>query len=347
MKNIDFRISSIDQMSSPLELERTICVSENSIKRIIEYRNQIKKILNHEDKRLLAIVGPCSIHDEKGALEYAKKLKDLSEKVKDTMFIVMRTYFEKPRTVLGWKGLVVDPDMDESYNIQKGIELARKILVNITEMDLPVGCEVLDPIVPQYIDQLMSWSSIGARTSESQTHRNLSSGLSVPIGFKNTTNGDVLVAINAIKTSKSPSAFIGIDKKGKASIFRTSGNKYGHLILRGGAKPNYSKKCVSETSHLMEMHGLKPCILIDLSHGNSQKRPIKQIDVLNSVVKQVLEGDQAICGFMLESYLYTGTQNIVSKDKLRYGVSVTDPCLGFDETEKLLLNVHKKLLKRN
>ncbi len=346
MKNIDYRISLIDQMPSPAELERAIIVDDKYKVQIKDYREQVQKILSREDKRLLAVVGPCSIHDKKGAIEYATKLKKLSEKVKDTMFIVMRTYFEKPRTVLGWKGLIVDPDMDETYDIEKGLYLARKILVRISEIGLPVGCEVLDPIVPQYIDQLMSWASIGARTTESQTHRNLSSGLSVPIGFKNSTNGNTLIAINAIKTAQNPSAFIGIDKDGKVSIMRTKGNRYSHLILRGGAKPNYNRKSVSETAHLMEMQGLKPCILIDLSHGNSQRIPLKQIDILNSVIRQVLNGDQSICGFMLESYLYTGTQSIVSRDKLRYGVSVTDPCLGFDETEKLLLKVHKKLLKR-
>ncbi len=347
MQNVDVRIKHIDPLVTPATLAEKYPVSEEVGKSIAASRRTVNAIIKGEDPRLLAIVGPCSIHDHNGAIDYARRLKELSETVKDEMFVVMRTYFEKPRTILGWKGFILDPRMDGSYDIGLGLEQARSLLLEITSLGLPVGCEVLDPFVPQYIDELMSWSSIGARTTESQTHRNLASGLSVAVGFKNSTSGDLTNAINAVKSAASPASFIGIDKEGYNVILRTTGNDCCHLILRGGDQaPNYYEDDVELARQKMKDAGLQPSIIIDCSHGNSRKNPERQKRVLRSVIDQRIWGESSLRGFMLESNLFAGNQRIPEDPKsLRYGVSVTDACIGWDDTEKTLLSACE-LLRR-
>lgn len=339
MSNVDIRIRKTESLATPDELIKKFPVSEEIANSINLSRQVVNDIIKGRDHRLLAIVGPCSLHDRNAALEYAHRLKDLAEKVKDEMYIVMRTYFEKPRTVLGWKGLILDPDMDGSYDIGKGIAVARSLLLDIVSIGMPVGCEVLDPIVPQYIDELMSWSSIGARTTESQIHRNLASGLSVAVGFKNSTSGDLTNAINAIQCAYAPASFIGMDRSGTSAIFRTTGNDCCHLILRGGDNsPNYYEDDVESARNMMIKSDLNPAIVVDCSHANSRKNYDRQKRVLRSVIDQVCWGEQAIKGFMLESNLVCGSQKIPSDlSALKYGVSITDGCLGWDETERILI----------
>ena len=343
----DVRIKNIEKLSTPREIAELYPLSDKDREMILSFRKSVNDIIYGKDRRLLAIVGPCSIHDPKAALEYAQRLKRLSDELSRHFFIVMRTYFEKPRTNLGWKGLILDPDMDGSGDIDKGIMVARKLLIDITEIGLPVGCEVLDPIIPQYIDEIMSWSSIGARTTESQTHRNLASGLSVAVGFKNGTSGDLMSAINAIKSARGEASFIGISKDGLSSVFRTTGNDAGHLILRGGEDgPNYYDDEVEDAIKLLKEHGLSESLIIDCSHANSRKDYTRQKRVLRSVMDQVVWGNSNIKGFMLESNLNEGSQKIPQdKSELRYGVSVTDACIGWEETERVLRNASSILDK--
>ena len=341
MENIqDLRIRSIEPLASPKEMEAMCPVTEEEARRISSFRRSVNAIINGEDERLLAVIGPCSIHDTEAALDYARRLKGLADSVSDVFFIVMRTYFEKPRTALGWKGLIIDPDMDDSGNIEKGLMIARRLLVDITDIGLPVGCEVLDPIVPQYTDELMSWSSIGARTTESQTHRSLASGLSVAVGFKNSTSGDLTAAVNAAKAAANPASFIGVGRDGKLAIFHSAGNNATHLILRGGDQgPNYYEDDVEEATRMMEKAGVRPSILVDCSHQNSHKDFSRQKRVLRSVIDQVRWGDRNIRGFMLESNIKEGSQKIPSDPSmLEYGVSVTDGCIGWEETERIVEN---------
>lgn len=336
----DLRIRCIEMLKTPAEMEKELPISQELASRISGYRESVSDIIHGKDEKLLAIIGPCSIHDPKAGIEYAEKLKKLADEVSDTFFVVMRTYFEKPRTALGWKGLITDPDMDESCDIQKGLMIARRLLMDINEMGLPVGCEVLDPIVPQYIDELMSWSSIGARTTESQTHRSLASGLSVPVGFKNSTSGDLTAAINAAKSASRPASFIGVQRDGRLGVFRSMGNAAPHLILRGGDQgPNYYEDDVEDAAKMMKEAGLEPAIIIDCSHQNSRKDWSRQKRVLRAVVDQVRWGETEIKGFMLESNLHEGSQKIPSDlSLLKYGVSVTDGCIGWDETERIVKN---------
>ncbi len=334
----DVRIASIDSLMSPQEMSELYPITPELEERIRGYRDEVNAIIKGGDRRLLAIIGPCSIHDPEAAVDYARRLKGLSEKVSDVFCVVMRTYFEKPRTALGWKGFIVDPDMDESYDIQKGLIVARRLLLDITQIGLPVGCEVLDPIVPQYTDELMSWSSIGARTTESQTHRSLSSGLSVAVGFKNSTSGDLTAAVNACKSAQSPASFIGVGKDGRLAVFRSTGNDSYHLILRGGDRgPNYYEDDVEDAVSTMEKLGLQPRIVIDCSHANSRKDYRRQKRVLRSIVDQIRWGESAIRGFMLESNIKEGNQKI-NGGPLEYGLSVTDACIGWDETERIVLH---------
>ncbi len=334
----DLRIEKIKSLRTPEELERLFPLLDDDKEKINSFRQTVNDIFDGKDNRLLAIVGPCSIHDTNAALEYARKLKKLSEEVSDEFFVVMRTYFEKPRTALGWKGLITDPFMDESYDIDKGLEICRRLLLDITRIGLPVGCECLDPIVPQYTDELMSWSSIGARTTESQTHRSLASGLSVAVGFKNSTSGDYMAAINAAKSAREGASFIGVERDGKIAQYVTSGNPYTHIILRGGVHgPNYYENDVESAEKDMIKASLEPRIVIDCSHANSNKDYRRQKRVLRSVIDQKVWGNKSIKGFMLESFLKEGNQKITSdKSSLEYGVSVTDPCIGWDETERIL-----------
>jgi 3-deoxy-7-phosphoheptulonate synthase len=338
MASVDIRIRKTESLATPDELIARYPVNAEVASSIARSRETVNDIIKGKDRRLLAVVGPCSLHDRKAALEYAEKLKKLSVEIEDQMFVVMRTYFEKPRTVLGWKGLILDPEMDGSYDIEKGIALARSLLLDIVSMGLPVGCEVLDPIIPQYIDELMSWSSIGARTTESQIHRNLASGLSVAVGFKNSTSGDLTNAINAIQCAYNPASFIGMDRSGASTIFRTTGNDCCHLILRGGEhSPNYYEEDVEQAAAMMEKAGLNVAVIVDCSHGNSRKKYDRQKRVLRSVIDQVCWGERAIRGFMLESNLVCGSQKIPEDlSDLAYGKSVTDGCLGWDETERIL-----------
>lgn len=349
IKTTDVRIKKIDPLKTPAEINALYPITSEIESQIATYRFTVNNIIKGEDKRMLAIVGPCSIHDVDAAIEYAKKLKKLSEEVGDVFYVVMRTYFEKPRTIGGWKGLILDPDMDDSYDIQKGLETARSLLLNITKIGLPVGCEMLDPIIPQYIDDLMSWISIGARTTESQTHRHLASGLSAAIGFKNSTSGDLSNAVNAVKSARAQASFIGIDKEGNTSIFRTTGNDCGHIILRGGDNsPNYYEDDVESAKKMMDVAGVNPAIVIDCSHANSRKQAKRQKRVLRHVIDQKIWGEDAIKGFMLESNLFEGAQKInCDLSKLEYGVSVTDECIGFEETEVLLNHAAELIRKAN
>ena len=346
MKHInDLRVTEFEPLISPQELLARLPANDELMQRVEHFRDMITDIIKGTDSRVMAIVGPCSIHDEQAALEYAQRLKVRADELSDRILVVMRTYFEKPRTTLGWKGLITDPYLDDTYCIADGLELARKILLGISEIGLPVGCEMLDPIIPQYIDDLVSWAAIGARTTESQTHRNLASGLSVPVGFKNSTSGNLKIAINAIQSAASPASFIGIDKSGNSAIVRTSGNDTGHLILRGGSiAPNYYEEDVEEAREKLLKSGLNPAIIVDCSHANSRKKPERQRRVLRSVIDQKINGNDAIRGFMLESNLLPGSQEIVlDKSRLQYGVSITDACIGWEETESVLRKAYEVL----
>lgn len=318
-------------------------MTEESTSTVLTSRKAIAAIIEKRDNRLLAVVGPCSIHDPKAALEYAVKLNELRIEVRERINLIMRVYFEKPRTTTGWRGLITDPNLDGSYDIASGLRTARRLLLDMTGLGLPAGSEMLDPIVPQYIADLLSWASIGARTTESQIHRELASGLSMPVGFKNGTDGSLQNALNALLSSRSPHSFIGIDQTGRTCVLRTSGNDDGHIILRGGKRgPNYHARNVREAEVLFEKHGLAPAIIVDCSHDNSGKNQTMQSGVLQSVLSTIGEqrknGRDSIVGFMIESNLFEGKQRIPTDiGKLRYGVSITDECVGWEETREMLL----------
>jgi 3-deoxy-7-phosphoheptulonate synthase len=308
----------------------------------ILFRDEIMDILNDNDNRLLVIVGPCSIHNTNEALEYAKKLSELREKFIDKLFIIMRVYFEKPRTTIGWKGLINDPDLDNTCNINKGLYISRELMINISKLNLPIGCEFLDTISPKFICDLVSWGAIGARTTESQCHRQLASGLSMPIGFKNSTNGNINKAIDAIISCKYEHTFLGINQDNNSSIIKTRGNKYGHIILRGGDNmTNYDEKSVYNCYTSMKTKNIKPNIIIDCSHGNSQKDYKKQPLVIENICSQLKKNKKYIKGVMIESNINEGNQNI--SNNLKYGVSVTDSCVSLETTEELLQNLYNSL----
>ncbi|XOB66155.1 3-deoxy-7-phosphoheptulonate synthase [Deferribacteres bacterium DY0037] len=308
-------------------------------------RNAIKDILNGKDKRLLAVVGPCSIHDTNAALEYAGRLRELSEKVQDKILIIMRVYFEKPRTTVGWKGLINDPDLNGTYQISKGLGMARQLYCSITELGLPIAAEMLDPITPQYLSDMISWGAIGARTTESQTHREMASGLSFPVGFKNGTDGGLKIAIDAMSAACREHSFLGINYEGVTAIVHTKGNPDVHIVLRGGNdSPNYYKKDIEETVTLLSDNHLPPAIMVDCSHANSYKDHKRQGEVLDSVVEQIRAGQTAIKGVMIESNIYCGNQSIPDDlSQLKYGVSVTDKCVDWETTEEMLTDAHRKL----
>ncbi|MGB2131232.1 MAG: 3-deoxy-7-phosphoheptulonate synthase, partial [Marinobacterium sp.] len=305
----------------------------------------IKDILDRKDKRLFVVVGPCSIHDTEAALEYGRKLKVLAEELKDSLYLVMRVYFEKPRTTVGWKGLINDPHLNDSFDIEEGLHIARKLLLDLSEMGLPLATEALDPISPQYMQDLISWSAIGARTTESQTHREMSSGLSCAVGFKNGTDGGLDVAVNAMKSVSHPHNFLGINGDGEVSMVRTRGNRYGHVVLRGGnGKPNYDSVSVKLCEQALEKAGQQSNIMIDCSHANSSKDPALQPLVAENVANQILEGNNSIVGLMIESNLDWGNQSIPEDlSQLKYGVSVTDACIDWDATETCLRGMADKL----
>ena len=344
----DILIENSQILITPNELKAKLPLTEIAEKTVWRSRNQIENILDGLDYRKFIVVGPCSIHDVNAAVEYAEKLKGLAEQVKNQLLLIMRVYFEKPRTTIGWKGLINDPDMDDSFHIEKGLYTARSLLLKIVEMGLPAATEALDPIVPQYIGELISWSAIGARTTESRTHREMASGLSTPVGFKNGTDGGIQVALNALESASVPHNFLGIDQRGQVSIFKTKGNAYGHVILRGGGgKPNFDAANVKLAEEKLKQANLPPRIVIDCSHGNSNKDYKLQGVAFESAIQQVVEGNTSIVGMMLESHLGEGNQPIPSDLKqLKYGVSVTDKCIGWEETERLILAAYEKLSQK-
>ena len=312
-------------------------MTEASNHTVAESRDVVRAIIEGRDPRMLAVVGPCSIHDPEAAYEYAKGLKALHDELNEQLYIVMRVYFEKPRTKLGWRGLILDPHLDGSNAIEQGLTQARKVLLGITGIGLPAGSEMLDPIVPQYIDDLVTWASIGARTTESQTHRDMASGLSMPVGFKNGTDGDIRTAVNALSAAQAPHSFIGIDQAGRTSVLHTTGNPHGHVILRGGKSgPNYHDEAVEDALAICADQGLSGKIVVDCSHGNSRKEPARQPRVLRSVVRQRVEGNASIIGFMLESNIHEGRQNPAPPSELSYGVSITDACMSLETSAKVL-----------
>lgn len=332
----DVRIREVKKLITPLELLDKLKESAGSTQNILATRAEIHRILHKEDDRLLVIVGPCSIHDTSAGLEYARRLMDVRKDLEDDLLIVMRVYFEKPRTTVGWKGLINDPHLDGSYQINEGLEIARKFLLDVNELGMPAGAEFLDMITPQYTADLVSWGAIGARTTESQVHRELTSGLSCPVGFKNGTDSGVRVAIDAIKTASSPHHFLSVTKEGQSAIFSTTGNEDCHVILRGGKKPNYDKDSVNEACESLSAAGLPAILMIDCSHGNSSKNYLLQKEVAQDVASQLSGGDQRIIGVMVESHLNEGRQDHAPGCQLEYGQSITDACLGWQDTVQLL-----------
>tara|TARA_R110002072_G_scaffold154_2_gene1044 strand:- start:43374 stop:44438 length:1065 start_codon:yes stop_codon:yes gene_type:complete len=338
-------IASQELLITPEQLKTDIPLTEAAVKTVTEGRATINNILDRKDHRLFVVIGPCSIHDVKAAKEYALKLKALADEVSDTIYLVMRVYFEKPRTTVGWKGLINDPHLDDSFDIQQGLHIGRQLLIDISEIGLPTATEALDPISPQYIQDTISWSAIGARTTESQTHREMSSGLSVAIGFKNGTDGGLGVAMNALNSVSHPHSFLGISREGQVSIIRTKGNPYSHVVLRGGGgKPNYDSVNVALCEQELEKSGLKKNIMIDCSHANSNKDANLQPLVMHDVSNQILDGNKSIVGLMVESNLNFGNQSIPADlSQLKYGVSVTDACIDWETTEKSIRDMHDKL----
>jgi len=334
----DLNVLSTNVLLSPEALREELPSGEIHHQTVLQGRRSIQNILTREDPRLLAIVGPCSIHDPRAALEYAYRLQALHEELKDRIFIVMRAYFEKPRTTIGWKGLIYDPDLNDTGDIAKGLREARRLLLEINAMGLPAATEFLDPIVPQYIGGLVSWSAIGARTTESQTHRQMASGLSMPVGFKNATDGGLQVAIDAMGSAMSGHYFLGIDTGGRSAVVHTRGNAFGHVVLRGGnRRTNYDPDSLRETRKRLVEAGLRPVLMVDCSHANSGKVATRQPEVWRAVVEQRLQGDDSIIGLMLESHLLAGRQHLGSSpESLQYGVSITDDCLDWKSTEELL-----------
>lgn len=338
-------VHSQDVLITPEQLKEVIPVTDKARETVLSGREQIQNILDGKDNRLIVVVGPCSIHDIKAAKDYATRLKKLAEDVKDTLLIVMRVYFEKPRTTVGWKGLVNDPHMDDSFQIEEGLHIGRQLLVDLAEMGLPTATEALDPISPQYLQELISWSAIGARTTESQTHREMSSGLSVAIGFKNGTDGGLSVAINALQSVSHPHSFLGMNPSGQVAVIRTTGNPYGHIVLRGGGgQTNYDSVSVQLCEKRLADANLKQNIMIDTSHANSSKDPALQPLVMANVTSQIVEGNNSIIGLMIESNLEFGNQPIPDDlSELRYGVSVTDGCINWQTTDDSLRDMHNKL----
>jgi|TARA_B110000263_G_scaffold123185_1_gene107089 3-deoxy-7-phosphoheptulonate synthase len=341
----NLNIMSNEALLTPEHLKSELPLLGKTLDSVQKAREKIFSILDRKDSRLMVVVGPCSIHDTDAAIDYAKKLKGLADKVSDTLYIVMRVYFEKPRTAIGWKGLINDPYLDDSFKIEDGLRKGRKLLLDIVDLGLPTSSEALDPISPQYLQDIIVWSAIGARTTESQTHREMSSGLSSSVGFKNGTDGGLMVAVNAMQSVSSPHRFLGINGKGQVSVVTTKGNPYAHVVLRGGsAGPNYDTVHVALCEQALEKGGVSQNIMIDCSHANSSKDPDVQPLVLKDITHQILEGNKSIIGVMLESNIFGGNQSI-PKDlsELKYGVSVTDACMAWDTTERSLLEMADKL----
>ena len=349
MSNIEVHnvnVASQDVLITPEALKQKLPLSELAMDRVAASRQVIRDILDRKDHRLFVVVGPCSIHDPEAALDYARRLKALASELDDTLYIVMRVYFEKPRTTVGWKGLINDPHLDDSFLIEEGLHIGRRLLLDIIELGLPTSTEALDPISPQYLQDLISWSAIGARTTESQTHREMASGLSSAVGFKNGTDGGLTVATNALNSVAKPHRFLGINGQGQVSVFTTTGNAYGHIVLRGGsAGPNYDSVHVRLCEEALAKAGVPENIMIDCSHANSNKQPELQPLVVENVGNQILEGNRSIVGLMIESNINAGNQSIPQDlSQLRYGVSVTDGCIDWDATESSLRALREKLV---
>ncbi|KZX82122.1 phospho-2-dehydro-3-deoxyheptonate aldolase [Oleiphilus sp. HI0009] len=341
----NINVASQELLITPAQLKQDIPLTEKAKEVVTEGRETINNILDRKDKRIFLVVGPCSIHDIDAAKDYALRLKELADKVSDTIYLVMRVYFEKPRTTIGWKGLINDPHLNDSFEIEDGLHIGRKLLIDIAEIGLPTATEALDPISPQYLQDTISWSAIGARTTESQTHREMSSGLSVAIGFKNGTDGGLGVAINALGSVAHPHSFLGINHEGQCSIVRTKGNPYAHVVLRGGGgKPNYDSVNVALCEQALEKANLASNIMIDCSHANSNKDPALQPLVMQDATNQIIDGNKSIIGLMIESNINFGNQSIPENlEELEYGVSVTDGCIDWETTEKAILDMHAKL----
>ena len=344
LENIN--IESVLPLPTPREIKADLPLTAAAIATVAAGRETLEHILDGDDPRLFAVVGPCSIHNLAAAEEYARRLKQLADEIADTVFVVMRVYFEKPRSSIGWKGLINDPDLDQTFRINKGLRLARHLLVDINEMGMPAATEYLDLNTPQYVNDLISWGAIGARTTESQVHRELASGLSCPVGFKNGTDGNVRIAIDAIRSSSRPHRFLSYTKAGHSAIFATRGNEDTHIILRGGRKPNYDRAAVEDASQQLRKAGVRDQVMIDFSHANSAKDPRVQITVAEDVARQIAAGDRRIIGVMIESHLVGGRQDVVPGQPLVYGQSITDACLAWDETVPVLETLARAVRER-
>jgi len=344
-KTQDLHVREIVRLSSPNAVKAAFPATPEAVATVAMSRERIIRILRQEDPRLLVVVGPCSIHEQRSALEYAQRLNALRKELADRMEIVMRVYFEKPRTTIGWKGLINDPHLDGTEMIDEGIKIARRLLVQITGLGLPAATEFLDPIVPQYIADLVSWAAIGARTTESQTHREMASGLSMPVGFKNATDGSLQVAIDAMGAARHRHSFLGMDQDGVTSVVRTTGNPDGHVVLRGGrARTNYDAASIADAEATLVKHNLPPVMMVDCSHANSEKKHARQEDVWRSVIEQRIGGTKSVIGMMVESHLHEGNQSFPKPVKdLQYGVSITDACLNWETTERMLRWGHEQL----
>ncbi|WP_439102384.1 3-deoxy-7-phosphoheptulonate synthase [Congregibacter sp.] len=341
----NINVASQDILPTPADLKRLVPLTEPLERGVTASRQCVFDILDRKDPRLLVVVGPCSIHDTRAAMEYAERLHALAAELDDTLFIVMRAYFEKPRTTVGWKGLINDPYLDDSFRIEEGLTIARKLLTDVVTLGLPVSTEALDPISPQYLQDLISWSAIGARTTESQTHREMASGLSSAVGFKNGTDGGLTVAVNALGAASQSHRFLGINSQGQVSVFTTRGNPYGHVVLRGGSTgPNYDSVHVTLCEQALEKAGMPQNIMVDCSHANSNKDPALQPLVADNVADQIIGGNNSLMGLMIESHLHAGNQSMASSLKdMEYGVSITDGCIGWDDTETCLRSLRDKL----
>lgn len=343
----DLRVRGYLKLPEPGTLKNEIPISANAAETVSFGRKRVERILLQEDKRLLAIVGPCSIHDDNAAIEYAQRLNELRKRVADNIFVIMRVYFEKPRTTIGWKGLINDPHLDETCDIAAGLRKARQILLAIADMGLPTATEMLEMVTPQYVADLVSWAAVGARTTESQTHREMASGLSMPVGFKNGTDGILTGAVNAMIACRTPQTFLGIDQEGHTSVVQTSGNPLGHLVLRGGQRPNYDPVSIDAACSILRQNNLQESIIVDCSHANSGKKFQRQVLVWKSVIDQRLAGMESIVGLMLESNLNEGNQKFSGDPSiLDDGVSITDACISWETTEKLILEANNQLAKK-
>jgi 3-deoxy-7-phosphoheptulonate synthase len=347
IRTTNLNVRALTPIIAPADLKQVFPLGDQAAEFVMTSRQTIRAILKQQDPRIMVVVGPCSIHDTRAAIEYAERLAVLKQELDDQLFLVMRAYFEKPRTTIGWKGLINDPDLNGTHQISKGLGVARGLLCSITQMGLPIATEMLDPIIIQYLSDLISWGAIGARTSESQPHREMASGLSFPVGFKNGTDGSLQIAIDAIGAACHPHSFLGICRDGRTSIVETTGNPDTHIVLRGGGgKPNYYPENIVEAENMLDRAGLTQAIMVDCSHANSYKDHARQEEVMVNAIEQVVAGNRSICSLMVESNLEAGNQNLSADIKqLKYGVSITDKCVDWETTERMLRYAHKQLKK--